>query len=57
MRKTESDHVHCVLDPGCVSRRLFEAVSGKWSPLVVMALKDGGKKGYGELRRELRGVS
>ena len=25
-------------------RRLFEAVSGKWSPLVVMTLKDGGKK-------------
>ena len=57
MRKTESEHVHCVLDPGCASRRLFEAVSGKWSPLVVMALKDGGKKRYGELRRELRGVS
>jgi DNA-binding HxlR family transcriptional regulator len=58
MRKTESsDHVHCVLDPGCASRRLFEVVSGKWSPLVVMALKGGGKKRYGELRRELRGVS
>ena len=48
MRKTESEHVHCVLDPGCASRRLFEAVSGKWSPLIVMALKDGGKKRYGD---------
>jgi DNA-binding HxlR family transcriptional regulator len=57
MRKTESEHVHCVLDPGCASRRLFEAVSGKWSPLVVMTLKDGGKKRHGELRRELGGVS
>jgi DNA-binding HxlR family transcriptional regulator len=57
MRKAESEHVHCVLDPGCASRRLFEAVSGKWSPLVVMALEDGGKKRHGELRRELRGVS
>ena len=50
-------HVHCVLDSGCASRRLFEAVSGKWSPLVVMALKGGGKRRHGELRRELRGVS
>jgi DNA-binding HxlR family transcriptional regulator len=46
-----------VLDPGCASRRLFEAVSGKWSPLVVMALKGGGKRRHGELRRELGGVS
>lgn len=57
MGKTEAGHVHCVLDPGCASRRLFEAVSGKWSPLVVMALKGGGKRRHGELRRELRGVS
>ena len=48
MRKIQSDHVHCVLDPGCAPRRLFEAISGKWSPLVVMALKDGGKKRYGD---------
>ena len=45
-----------MLDSGCASRRLFEAVSGKWSPLVVMALKDGGKRRHGELRRELGGV-
>ena len=44
MRKIQIDHVHCVLDPECAPRRLFEAISGKWSPLVVMALKDGGKK-------------
>jgi DNA-binding HxlR family transcriptional regulator len=43
MRKTESEHVHCVLDSGCAPRRLFQAISGKWSPLVVMTLKDGGK--------------
>jgi DNA-binding HxlR family transcriptional regulator len=40
-----------VLEPACASRRLFEAISGKWSPLVVMALKDGEKKRPGELRR------
>ncbi len=44
MGKTQAQHVHCVLDPACASRRLFAAISGKWSPLVVMALKDGGEK-------------
>jgi DNA-binding HxlR family transcriptional regulator len=33
------------------------SLSGKWSPLVVMALKDGGKKRHGELRRGLEGIS
>jgi DNA-binding HxlR family transcriptional regulator len=57
MGKTQAQHVHCVLDLACASRRLFEAISGKWSPLVVMALKDGGKKRHGELRRGLEGIS
>jgi DNA-binding HxlR family transcriptional regulator len=51
MGKPQAQHVHCVLEPACASRRLFEAISGKWSPLVVMALKDGEKKRPGELRR------
>jgi DNA-binding HxlR family transcriptional regulator len=54
--KREDEHVHCVPDPGCASRRLFEAVSGKWSPLVVMTLK-GGTRRHGEPRWELGGVS
>lgn len=57
MGKTQAQHAHCVLDPACASRRLFEAISGKWSPLVVMALKDGEKKRHGELRRGLEGIS
>lgn len=56
MGESQARHVHCVLDPACASRRLFEAISGKWSPLVVMALKDG-KKRHGELRRGLGGIS
>ena len=48
MRNTESEHVHCVRDPWCAPQRLFEAISGKWSSLVVMTLKDGGKKRYGD---------
>ena len=47
---------HCVLDPRCGAREVFEAVTGRWGPLVVMALK-GGKRRHGELRRELEGVS
>ena len=57
MGETQAQHDHCVLDPACASRRLFEAISGKWSPLMVMALKDGGKKRHGELRRGLEGIS
>jgi DNA-binding HxlR family transcriptional regulator len=56
MGEIQAQHAHCVLDPACASRRLFEAISGKWSPLVVMALKDG-KKRHGELRRGLGGIS
>ena len=57
MDKTREAHSHCVLDPGCGARKIFEVVSGRWGPLVVMALKGGGKRRHGELRRELRGVS
>jgi DNA-binding HxlR family transcriptional regulator len=49
-------HSHCVLDPGCASRKVFEVVSGRWGPLVIMALKEKTKR-HGELRRELEGIS
>jgi DNA-binding HxlR family transcriptional regulator len=54
--KTAEAHSHCVLDPGCASRKVFEAASGRWGPLVIMALK-GETKRHGELRRELEGIS
>jgi DNA-binding HxlR family transcriptional regulator len=54
--KTAEAHSHCVLDPGCASRNVFEVVSGRWGPLVIMALK-GETKRHGELRRELEGIS
>ena len=54
--ETAGAHSHCVLDPGCASRKVFEAVSGRWGPLVIMALK-GQTKRHGELRRELEGIS
>jgi DNA-binding HxlR family transcriptional regulator len=53
---TKNAHSHCVLDPGCASRKVFEVVSGRWGPLVIMALK-GETKRHGELRRELEGIS
>ena len=53
MEITESAHSHCVLDPRCGAREVFKAVTGRWGPLVVMALK-GGKGRHGELRRESR---
>ena len=56
MGTVEGDHSHCVLDPNCGAREVFEVVSGRWGPLAIMALKQG-KKRHGELRRELTGVS
>ena len=56
METIEGVHSHCVLDPGCGAREVFEVVSGRWGPLAIMALKEG-KKRHGELRRELEGVS
>ena len=56
MDETAGAHSHCLLDPGCASRKVFEAVSGRWGPLVIMAL-EGQTKRHGELRRELEGIS
>ena len=41
-------HSHCVLNPGCASRKVFEVISGRWEPPVIMALKDETKR-HGEL--------
>lgn len=56
METMDSVHSHCVLDPRCGAREVFEVVSGRWGPLAIMALKDGTKR-HGELRRELEGGS
>ncbi len=56
MDAIENAHSHCVLDPKCGAREVFEVVSGRWGPLVIMALK-GRTRRHGELRRELVGVS
>ena len=40
----------------CASRELFEAVTGKWPSLVLLALGEGSHR-FGELRRKVDGVS
>lgn len=40
----------------CPTRQLLDALSNKWVCLVLVALKDGPVR-YGELRRQLTGVS
>jgi DNA-binding HxlR family transcriptional regulator len=56
VKTKESAHSHCVLDPGCGAREVFEVVTGRWGPLAIMALEEG-KKRHGELGRELEGIS
>lgn len=40
----------------CPSRAAFEAVTGKWPSLVLLALLEGPHR-FGELRRHVEGVS
>ncbi len=40
----------------CPSREAFEAVTGRWASLVLLALVDGPHR-FGELRRQVEGVS
>lgn len=40
----------------CPSRALLRVVSGKWAPLVLVAL-DSGPLRFGELKRTLQGVT
>ncbi len=45
-----------VLDVRCRSRSVFDVVGDKWTPLVVYALRHGGRR-YNQLRRDVGGVS
>lgn len=45
-----------VFASACSSRAAFEAVTGKWASLVLLALVDGPQR-FGELRRQVEGVS
>jgi DNA-binding HxlR family transcriptional regulator len=45
-----------VYDEGYPSRRLFDLIGDKWTPIIVYILGQGTKR-YGELRRHLPDVS
>ncbi|WP_207785754.1 winged helix-turn-helix transcriptional regulator [Ancrocorticia populi] len=43
-----------VFDPRCPSRSILRDVTGRWAPLVLMALNDGACR-FGELHRTIGG--
>lgn len=45
-----------VLLSQCPSREILHQITGKWGLLVMLVLKNGTKR-FGELRREVQGVS
>ncbi|QGU89688.1 transcriptional regulator [Erwinia sorbitola] len=45
-----------VLLSQCPSRQILHKITGKWGLLVMLALKSGTKR-FGELRREVEGIS
>lgn len=47
-------HVLDVFDPRCPSRAALRDVTGRWAPLVLIALDDGATR-FGDLRRGIGG--
>ncbi len=45
-----------VYDPDCPTRRVLDRIADKWTVLVVGAL-EGGTLRFGQVRREVRGIS
>lgn len=45
-----------VFEPGCSTRVVLDHVMSKWGVLVLSALSDGTRR-WGELRREVAGIS
>lgn len=45
-----------VFEPGCTTRVVLDHVMSKWGVLVLSALSDGTRR-WGELRREVGGIS
>jgi DNA-binding HxlR family transcriptional regulator len=55
-QQEEVGHTHCVLDPRCGSRELFDLITGKWAVLLISSLADGPKRSNA-LHREVEGIS
>jgi DNA-binding HxlR family transcriptional regulator len=45
-----------VLSAQCPTRRVLELIADKWTTLVIYLLQDGTKR-YGELQKEIGGIS
>ena len=45
-----------VLSAQCPTRRVLDLIADKWTTLVIYLLADGTKR-YGELQREIQGIS
>ena len=43
-------------DPDCPTRQILDRIADKWTVLIVVALQTGAKR-FGELRREVGGIS
>ena len=45
-----------VYDPDCPTRRVLDRIADKWTVLIIGSLATGTKR-FGELRREVKGIS
>lgn len=46
-----------VLTPKCPSRAVLNNITSRWGILVLFVLEDGGKYRYGEIRKQINGIS
>ncbi len=46
-----------VLRAGCESRRVLDLIADKWTTLVIYALGQNGTRRFGELNRDIEGIS
>src|SRR5262245_54872764 len=55
--RSRRDPAPCVFIAGCASRRVLERIADKWTALVIHALADRRRLRFGELQREIGGIS
>ena len=55
-RNTTDTNTDTETDPACELRNILDRIADKWSLLVISVLADGVRR-FGELRREIDGIS